>query len=110
MQQRSVAGHIKRLLQHSAVYGIGHIVTRSLGFLLLPLYTNTIPTDEFGKAALLFSFLAIMNVIYGYGMDVAFLRYVALQDDVRKQRTLFSTGLISLLVTSLLFSLILMLF
>lgn len=110
MQQRSVAGHIKRLLQHSAVYGIGHIVTRSLGFLLLPLYTNTIPTDEFGKAALLFSFLAIMNVLYGYGMDVAFLRYVALQDNVRKQRILFSTGLISLLVTSFLFSLILILF
>ncbi len=102
----SVAGHIKRLIQHSAVYGIGHIVTRSLGFLLLPLYTNTISPDDYGKAALLFSFLAIMNVIYGYGMDVAFLRYVALQDDKQQQRILFSTGFISLLLSSVLFSLV----
>ncbi len=106
---KSVASQIKRLLRHSAVYGIGHILSRSLGFLLLPLYTNTITPDEFGKAALIFSFLAIMNVFYGYGMDVAFLRYVALQEDPRKQRALFSTGFLSILVTSSLFSAVLLL-
>ena len=104
---KSVTSHIVRLLRHSAVYGIGHIVTRSLGFLLLPLYTNTLPTDEFGKAMLLFSFMGIMNVFYGYGMDVAFLRYVALQENIQKQRVLFSTGLASLVLTSVIFSFIL---
>lgn len=103
-EKKSVGSQIVRLLRHSAVYGIGHIVTRSLGFLLLPLYTNTIPTDEFGKAMLLFSFMGIMNVFYGYGMDVAYLRYVALQEDLHKQRILFSTGFISLLVTSFILS------
>lgn len=107
--QKSVSSHIIRLIRHSAVYGIGHIVTRSLGFLLLPLYTNTIPTDEFGKAMLLFSFMGIMNVFYGYGMDVAFLRYVALQEDLSKQRLLFSTGSISVIFTSFIFSVILIL-
>jgi O-antigen/teichoic acid export membrane protein len=103
-ERATVGSHILRLVRHSAVYGIGHIITRALGFLLLPLYTNTIPPGEFGKAALIFSFLAIMNVFYGYGMDVAFLRYVALQDDERKQRELFSTAFWSLLLTSLAFS------
>ncbi len=107
---QTVGAHIRRLVRHSAVYGIGHILTRSLGFLLLPLYTNTIPTAEYGKAALVFSFLAIMNVFYGYGMDVAFLRYVALQDDERKQKELFSTGFLSILISSTVFSLFLLLF
>lgn len=102
-----VLGHIKRLLRHSAIYGIGHMASRGLGFLLLPLHTNAIPAGEYGKAALIFSFLAIMNVVYGYGMDVAFLRFVALQEDVRKQRLLFSTGMISLLATSVLLSVLL---
>lgn len=105
---QTVGQHLKRLLRHSAVYGIGHILTRSLGFLLLPLYTNTIPPGEYGKAALIFSFLAIMNVFYSYGMDVAFLRYVVLQDDVRKQKELFSTGFFSVLATSLIFSMVLL--
>lgn len=109
-QQHSVTFQIKRLLQHSAVYGIGHIVSRSLGFLLLPFYTNVFMTDEYGQIALIFTFLAIMNVIYGYGMDIAFLRYVALQDDTGKQRILFSTGFVSLLLTSTVFSIVLILF
>lgn len=80
------------------------MASRGLGFLLLPLHTNIIATDQYGKAALIFLFLALMNVIYGYGMDVAYLRFVALEDNLKKQKTLFSTGLISLLVTSIVFS------
>jgi O-antigen/teichoic acid export membrane protein len=105
----SLKEHIGKLLRQSAVYGVGHIVSRSLGFLLLPLYTNTIPTDDYGFAAVLFSFLGIMHVFYSYGMDVAYLRYVALQEDVGKQKILFSTGFISLLTSAIILSVILIL-
>ena len=98
------------MLRHSAVYGIGHMASRGLGFLLLPLHTNVIATGEYGKAALIFSFLALMNVIYGYGMDVAYLRFVAPENDLKKQKVLFSTGLISLLITSVLFTGLLVVF
>ena len=103
-----MTSHLKRLLRHSAVYGIGHIASRGLGFLLLPLHTNLIPAGEYGKAALIFSFLGLMNVIYGYGMDVAYLRFVAAEDDLKKQKVLFSTSLLSLLFTSVLFSTLLL--
>ena len=80
------------------------MASRGLGFLLLPLHTNIIATNEYGKAALIFSFLALMNVIYVYGMDVAYLRFVATEDEPKKQKTLFSTGLLSLFFTSAVFS------
>ena len=61
------------------------MASRGLGFLLLPLHTNIIATDEYGKAALIFSFLALMNVIYVYGMDIAYLRFVATEDEPKKR-------------------------
>jgi O-antigen/teichoic acid export membrane protein len=93
--ETSLFGSLKRLAKHSVVYGIGHIVTRSLGFLLLPLYTNYLPTEEYGRAALIFTFLAFMNVFYTYGMDVAFLRHYVLQEDEESRKNFFSTAYLS---------------
>ncbi len=42
---------LKRLTKHSAVYGIGNIVTRLVTFLLLPLHTNQLNTNDFGVLA-----------------------------------------------------------
>ncbi len=83
---------LKRLTKHSAVYGISHIVTRSVGFLLLPLYTNTFERAEYGVAALVFTFLAVATIIYTMGVDSAFLRYYILDESQNKRRVTFSTA------------------
>ncbi|MFQ5709573.1 MAG: lipopolysaccharide biosynthesis protein [bacterium] len=83
---------LKRLTKHSAVYGIGHIVTRSVNFLLLPLYTNKLPTRDFGAFAVIFSFLALTLIVYTYGMDTAFLRHFVLSEEKNKRRQIFSTA------------------
>jgi len=101
---------IKRLTKHSAVYGIGYIVSRSIGFLLLPIHTNYLLPGEYGIAALLFSSLAIMNIIFSYGMDVAFLRFFILEDDEHKKHVVFSTAFWMIFGTGLCFSSILVFF
>ncbi len=95
---------LKRLTQHSAVYGIGHILTRGVGFLLLPLYTNFLDPDALGIAAIVFLYLAIMTILYTYGLDSAFLRYFILADEESEKIRLFSTGFLTVLLTSVLFS------
>lgn len=92
---------LKRLTKHSAVYGIGHIITRLVNFLLLPLYTNQIPPDQFGAAAVVFTFLAFMTIIYSYGVDAAFLRYFILSDDRVSRRRIFSTAFWAVSVVAL---------
>ena len=103
----SIFPSLKRLFKHSAIYGIGHIVTRSLGFLLLPLYTNFFPRDEFGVAALMFAYLAVMTILYTYGLDAAFLRYYILKENRDERKTIFSTAFFTVFATSVLFSVIL---
>ncbi|MDQ7052962.1 MAG: oligosaccharide flippase family protein [candidate division KSB1 bacterium] len=95
---------LKRLMRHSAVYGIGHILTRGVGFLLLPLYTNFLNPDALGIAAIMFLYLAISTILYTYGLDSAFLRYFILAEDESEKIRLFSTGFLTVLFTSVLFS------
>lgn len=101
---------IKKLTRHSLVYGIGHILSRSIGFLLLPIHTNYLKTDTFGTASLLFSSLAIFNIIYRYGFDVAFLRFFILEENKNEKNRIFSTAFFSILTTGLLFTLFLNLY
>ncbi|MBN2417440.1 polysaccharide biosynthesis protein [bacterium] len=101
---------IKRLTKHSFIYGLGHIFTRSIGFLLLPIHTNYLDTDIMGVAALLFSSLALANVLFGYGMDTAFLRYFILEESRNGKQKIFSTAFLMVLSTGVLFSLVIFLF
>lgn len=100
----SIFQSIKRLIKHSAVYGIGHIVTRSIGFLLLPMYTNIFPRDDFGVAGLMFTYLAIFMTVYTYGLDVALFRFYILEEDDRRKKRIFTTALLMVLASSVVFS------
>ena len=95
---------LKRLARHSAVYGVGHIITRLLSFLLLPLYTNFFPRADMGVATIMFTYLAILTVIYTYGLDSALLRFYILEEDNKKKRRIFATAFYTTLATGIIFS------
>jgi O-antigen/teichoic acid export membrane protein len=101
---------IKRLFKHSIIYGIGHFLTRFVGFALLPVYSNFLTTSKFGDYALIFTFLGFANVIYILGFDSSFLRYFLLEKGDKEKKQIFSTAFISLLISSLIFSVIVNLF
>ena len=58
---------------------------------------------------MLFSSLAILNVIFTYGMDVAFLRYFVLEQEKEKKQSIFSTVYWTILGTGLCFGLFMIL-
>ncbi len=99
---------LKRLSKHSAVYGFGHILARSIGFLLLPLHTNYLPPAEFGVAAVMFTFLALMTIVYTYGIDAAFLRYYILSQEEGERRAIFSTAFWTVAASSVVLSLLML--
>jgi O-antigen/teichoic acid export membrane protein len=100
----SIFTSVKRLFKHSMVYGMGHILNRLIIFLLIPLYTNTFPQDLLGVYTLIFSYIAILTIIYSYGLDTAFFRFYILDDEKQSRDRIFSTAFITIFVTSLLFS------
>ena len=94
---------IKRLGTETATYGISTILGRFLNFLLVPFYTNVLAPGEYGVVAYVFSLIALMNVIYGYGMESAYFKYASTKElGTAKQN--FSTPFLSLFLSSAAFS------
>ena len=107
MSGESKISSILKLTRHSAIYGAGHVLTKSLSILLLPIHTNYVNKLEYGAATQLFAFLAIASIIYSYGLNTACLQYYIQEPDEEKKNRFFSTAFFSTLFTSLIFSIIL---
>lgn len=95
---------LKTLAQESAVYGLSTVVGRLLNFFLLPLYTHALVPAEYGAVALVFSYLALLNVVYGWGMDFAFMRHASGEPESPPWKLVFSTAFWSLALSSLVLS------
>ena len=99
---------IKRLTAHSAIYGLSDVLGRSIAYLLVPIYTHVMPIDQFGYYGLIYSFIAIANVFFLYGIDVAFLRFYVI--DNKKRSEILSTAYLSLILTSIVLVLFIVIF
>lgn len=96
-------GEIRRLGKETLVYGLSTIVGRFLNFLLLPFYTHFLATSEYGIVAVIFTYLAFLNILYQYGMDQAYLRYAS-SLEIGDLKDNFSTAMASVLVSSFILS------
>ena len=45
---------LKKLTQQGAVYGVGEMAGRAAGFLMIPIYTAVLITEDFGRLQVLF--------------------------------------------------------
>jgi O-antigen/teichoic acid export membrane protein len=88
---------IKRLAGQTAIYGIPSILGRIFGYLLVPLYTKVFLPDAYGTVGVFYAFVSFLTVVLTYGMETSFFRFNELESDKEK---VFSTGMISLLLTS----------
>ncbi|MEI7501093.1 MAG: polysaccharide biosynthesis C-terminal domain-containing protein, partial [Bacteroidota bacterium] len=97
----AVMNPFKRLAGQTAIYGIPSILGRFLNYLLVPLYTYGLLTQgQFGIVNLFYSYTALLMVFLTYGMETAFFRFSETELD---KKSVYSTGLISLLATTGLF-------
>ncbi|HTP13138.1 MAG TPA: oligosaccharide flippase family protein [Bacteroidota bacterium] len=88
-----------RLGKETAIYGLSSILGRLINFVLAPFYTNVLLTTENGVVAYIYAYIAFAYVVYCYGFEIAYMRYVStLEIGDRKQN--FSTPFLSLLATS----------
>ncbi len=100
---------LKELTKETAIYGISTMLGRFLNFILVPFYTNFFNPVDYGVIIIIYSYLAILNIIYIYGLDSAFLKYSAFKD-VGDEKDNFSTPFISVTFTSVIFSCLIILF
>ena len=94
---------IVKLIKQSLVYGIGHVLSRFITFLLLPVLTLSLTTNEFGVIAKFYAFMGLGMAFFRYGMDTALLKFYIQKDD---SRLYFSSIFALQIASSLFFSLL----
>jgi O-antigen/teichoic acid export membrane protein len=70
-----LGAELKRLARHSAIYGLGGLVSRILATLLLPLYTHYLPPNAYGRVEIVTAATAVLAIVLQLGIASAFFRF-----------------------------------
>ena len=94
---------MKILAKETAIYGVSSIVGKFLNWMLVPLYTYVLQQQsDYGIVTNLYAWTALLLVILTYGMETGFFRFANKEGE--NPQTVYSTSLIALFTTSLLFA------
>lgn len=72
-----VMASIKRLGKETLIYGTSTVLARLLNFCLVPFYTYYLLPGDYGVIATTFAVIALLNVIFLFGMDQSYLRFAS---------------------------------
>ena len=96
---------MKILAKETAIYGVSSIVGKFLNWMLVPLYTYVLEQrSDYGIVTNLYAWTALLLVVLTYGMETGFFRFVNKEGE--NPRMVYSTSLIALFTTSLLFAVV----
>ena len=88
----ALGAQMRRLGRHSAIYGLGGIVSRVLAVFLLPLYTRYLDTEDFGAVGLVVAMSAVLVTILRLGISSAFFRFYFDTKDPEQRRLVVLTS------------------
>jgi len=83
---------LKRLGRHSAIYGLGGLVSRILATLLLPLYTHYLPPKAYGRVEIVTATTAVAAIALQMGIASAFFRFYFDEKEERGKLTVIRTS------------------
>ncbi len=97
-----MARNMKVLAKETAIYGVSSIIGKFLNWLLTPMYTFVlVQQSDLGVITNLYGWTALMIVVLTYGMETGLFRFANKNEE--EPRMVYSTTLISVGTTSLLF-------
>lgn len=92
---------VRILAGQTLIYGFGTIVPRFLNYAILTFfYTRIFTKPQYGVVTELYAWMVLLLVVLTYGMETGFFRFSQEKEDYDK---VYSTALISLLITSVIF-------
>lgn len=97
---------LKKLAGQTVLYGVSTILGRLLNYALVPLHTFVFEdTAQYGAITKLYAYVAILNVIYTYGLETAYFRFVSRRkDDEAGMKQVYDSAVTSVLLSSFVFS------
>jgi O-antigen/teichoic acid export membrane protein len=87
LAQSRILADVKSLAGKSAVYGLGSVTLKAIGFFLLPLYTRYLTPVDYGIIAVTGTLTSILTILYPLGLHGAATRFyfLAQSEDERRR-------------------------
>jgi len=102
--------NLKSLAKDTAIYGLSSIVARFINYLLVPIQTARFAASggEYGIITNVYAYVSLLIILLTFGMETTFFRFMSKEgEDPRK---VYSTTLTMVMITSLVSSLLVLLF
>lgn len=91
-----------RLLKNTAIIGFGTMCTKGVSFLLLPLYTSILTTEEYGTVDLVNTFVTLIAYTLTLQFEAGVFRFlIDFRDNKEKQKEYISTTIFVVTVSLL---------
>jgi O-antigen/teichoic acid export membrane protein len=91
-EHESILREIRTASRHMAIYGIGNVLVKALGFLMLPFYTHYLNPRDYGILEILDLSMSLFALVLNMGLVPAFLRCHAAAETPEKKLRLVSTS------------------
>jgi O-antigen/teichoic acid export membrane protein len=96
-------GIIKSIARHSLIYGAADLLNRSIGFLLIPLYTHYLTPADYGTLELLDLTSYVIGMLSAMGITNSVMRFYYEFTEQEKKDQVISIALITVGAVSLVF-------
>jgi O-antigen/teichoic acid export membrane protein len=100
---------IKKLAGQTLWYGASSIAARFINYLLTPYLTSAavLSGSEYGEMSLVYAAIPFINILFTYGLETAYFRF---SKDAGSEQNVYNTATISLIISTLIFTVLLLLF
>lgn len=99
--QKTITDEIQTAVRHSVMYGLGNVLAKVLGFLMLPLYTHYLNPIDYGIMEILDLSMSLFGMFLTMGMTASVLRTYAAAASAEEKRTVIHTAFLFVTVTGL---------
>jgi O-antigen/teichoic acid export membrane protein len=89
---------IKKLAGQTIWYGASSIAARFLNYLLTPYLTAKLTGAAYGEMTIIYSAIPFLNVIFTYGLETAYFRYVQKKEH---EPEVYNTATVSLIISTI---------
>jgi O-antigen/teichoic acid export membrane protein len=98
---------VKKLAGQTIWYGGSSIFARFLNYLLTPYLTYKLSGAGYGEMSLIYAIIPFLNVIFTYGIETAYFRFIQKEEH---RQDLYDTASVSLITSTIFFTILLLLF
>ncbi len=70
---------VRKIGKNTIYYGLGNILNKSLGFILIPIYSRVIPIEQYGVLAIVELFVMLLLALLNFGVTAGHERYFFLE-------------------------------